>query len=428
MREREVLLNADAHSAVRSGNQLLQGTQVSYGGTAAFNAGVGEKARADARIIFEGIKNTTTQIRTKEANYVVWQTMVNAGTKSETLTLPTFNGPTKPTFTAPGGLSVQIPDGNFKSQVATLSGQPGMGYLNDLAARKDVNWQPVKLAYESWNYQQSGLTPAGAALIGFAVAMSTGGAGANLFGATGALSKAAANAAFISLAAQASITLINNKGDIGKTLMELGNSNTVKNMLIAAGVAGVTSYTEKWGTTLTDKGNTIVTDWAKRGQAYMLNTAAKGVLTGAGSSSDWWTIAALGLSGEAYQYWVGRAADVRPGVDRNNPVVDTLDQENGFYRMPRDSVNGVLREGKNIGLNQPCVSALAVCHGTPISNALNILPGFNAFATLHDGWGDWLKNGGDWNVGTNLGSMPPALMVTYASLLDQYRYINAKRK
>ena len=61
------------------GNQLLQGTKVSYGGTAAFNAGVGEKARADARIILEGIKNTTTQTRTSEANYVVWQKMVNQG-------------------------------------------------------------------------------------------------------------------------------------------------------------------------------------------------------------------------------------------------------------------------------------------------------------------------------------------------------------
>jgi hypothetical protein len=30
---------------------------------------------------------------------------------------------------------VQIPDGNFKSQIQSLSQQPGMGYLNDLAAR-----------------------------------------------------------------------------------------------------------------------------------------------------------------------------------------------------------------------------------------------------------------------------------------------------
>jgi len=64
-------------------DQLLQGPKVSYGGTAAFNAGVGEKARADARIILEGIKNSTTQTRTSTSNYVVWQTTVNTCTKTE---------------------------------------------------------------------------------------------------------------------------------------------------------------------------------------------------------------------------------------------------------------------------------------------------------------------------------------------------------
>ena len=137
----------------------------------------------------------------------------------------------------------------------------------------------------------------------------------------------------------------------------------------------------------------------------------------------------LGLSGEAYQYWAGRNADVRPGVDRNDPAVDKLDKEGGLFRMPRVLVNGVLREGKNVGHNQsPCVSITQICHGTPISNALNTLPGFNAFATLHDGWGEWMDQGKNWSLATNLGSMPPALIVNYGALLDQYRYINARRK
>jgi len=98
-----------------------------------------------------------------------------------------------------------------------------------------------------------------------------------------------------------------------------------------------------------------------------------------------------------------------------------------LWRVPRETVDGLLREGKNIGYNQPCTSLLAVCHGTPISNALNTLPGFNAFATLHDSWGAWLENKGSWNLGTNLGTMPQALLVTYGSLLDQYRYLGVRR-
>ena len=434
------------------GDTLLQGTQVRAGGGYAINAGVGESARADARIILEGVRTTVQQSRTAKSDAVVWQSQSGSGSTTQTLALPSFVG--GGTFSAPGGLSVQIPDGDFKSQIQSLSAQPGMGYLNDLAARKDVNWQAVKLAHDQWSYSQSGLTPAGAALLGLAVAMATGGAGASMLGTTtttttagvatsvttwgsttlavngvATVAGAMTNAAFTSLVAQASITLVNNRGDVGKTLKDLGSSNTVKNMVIAAGVAGVATYTDAWGRTLTSNGNTVVTDWAKRSQAYLLNTAAKGVLTGTSSSSDWWTIAGLGLAGEAYQYWVGRGADVRSGVDRSNPQFD-FNEEGGLYRVPRETVNGVLREGKNIGLNQnPCISITQICQGMPISNALNTLPGFNAFATLHDSWGAWMEQTGKiWNVGTNLGSMPPALLVNYGALLDQYRYINAKRK
>ena len=45
---------------------------------------------------------------------------------------------------------------------------------------------------------------------------------------------AMANAAFTSLASQAAITLVNNKGDIGKTLRDLGRSSTAKAALAAA--------------------------------------------------------------------------------------------------------------------------------------------------------------------------------------------------
>ena len=60
---------------------------------------------------------------------------------------------------------MQIPEGDFKNQIQTLSQQPGMGYLNDLAARTDVDWQRVKLANDQWSYSQSVLTPAGAARV-----------------------------------------------------------------------------------------------------------------------------------------------------------------------------------------------------------------------------------------------------------------------
>jgi hypothetical protein len=63
--------------------------------------------------------------------------------------------------------------------------------------------------------------------------------GANSLGATGTVTSAMANAAFSSLAAQASITLVNNKGDIGKTHKDMCTSSTVKATLAAVLTAGV---------------------------------------------------------------------------------------------------------------------------------------------------------------------------------------------
>ena len=57
-----------------------------------------------------------------------------------------------------------------------------------------------------------------------------------------------ANAAFTSLASQASITLINNKGDIAKTLKDMSSSSTVKATLAAVLTAGVI---DKLGSTST---------------------------------------------------------------------------------------------------------------------------------------------------------------------------------
>lgn len=170
---------------------------------------------------------------------MVWQRQLGSGSTVETMTLPSFSGPQRPVFNAPGGLMVQVPAGELRTQIQTLSQQPGMGYLSELSQRNDVDWQPVKLAYEQWNYKQEGLTPAGAALLGVAVAWATGGMGAELLGTTGTTTSAMANAAFMSLSSQAAITFVNNKGNIGKTLSDLAKSDIVKATITAALTAGV---------------------------------------------------------------------------------------------------------------------------------------------------------------------------------------------
>jgi Possible hemagglutinin (DUF637)/Pre-toxin domain with VENN motif len=185
-----------------------------------------------ATITLEGVKTTVQTAQTSESNYVVWQKLQGAGSTTQTFALPSFVGGVK--FNAPGGLTVQIPQGSaLQTQLQTLAAQPGMAYLNDIAARSDVNWQPVKLAFDQWSYQKEGLTPAGAALLAVAVAWATG-----LPPTTGVLD-AMQYAAVLSIRTQAVITLVNNKGNVGKTLSDLASSNTVKAAVAAALTVGV---------------------------------------------------------------------------------------------------------------------------------------------------------------------------------------------
>ncbi|WP_186003321.1 DUF637 domain-containing protein, partial [Neisseria meningitidis] len=137
-------------------------------------------------------------------------------------------------------------------------------------------WNQVQLAYDRWDYKQEGLTEAGAAIIALAVTVVTSGAGTGaVLGLNGAAA-AATDAAFASLASQASVSFINNKGDVGKTLKELGRSSTVKNLVVAAATAGVA---DKIGASalnnVSDKQwiNNLTVNLANAGSAALINTA-----------------------------------------------------------------------------------------------------------------------------------------------------------
>ena len=183
----------------------------------------------------------------KEKNSVVWQSMQDKGSITETAKLPSFNGPVAPTFKAAGGLIVQVPvEDDVRSALDTLVNQQGTTYLKDLVLRNDVDWQAVKLAQQQWDYKSQGLTPAAAAIIVIIITVATygygaQGAGAALFQTSSATTSAMANAAVASMASQAAISLANNGGDPLKALRSLGSSDYIKSLAISVLSAGALS-------------------------------------------------------------------------------------------------------------------------------------------------------------------------------------------
>ena len=177
---------------------------------------------------------------------------VDQGSVVTTAALPKFNQ--VPTITSPNGVVVAVPvevtvDANNKAKTdiqkssaelgklaLELSKQPGYEYLATLDKTNDINWVQVDLIQKNWDYTQEGLTPGAAALIAIAITIAAGPAGPAGSGLTASM--VATNAAGIALQTQAVITLINNKGDISKTLKDMASSDTIRNMATAALTAG----------------------------------------------------------------------------------------------------------------------------------------------------------------------------------------------
>lgn len=171
---------------------------------------------------------------------------------------------------------------DLKAQAETLAQQPGLAWLGELAKRDDVDWKQIQLVHEKWDYSHSGLTQEGAIVIAIVVTILTWGAassagaslateagmtttatagtagassvaaaGAGVAGSgvaagtvlttTGAAVAAATAAGLSALASQAAVSLINNEGDIGKTLKDLGSSQNVKQLVASMLTAGVTA-------------------------------------------------------------------------------------------------------------------------------------------------------------------------------------------
>ena len=246
-------LVADSTHLKSGGNTVIQGA-IFNSNSDNIQVGVGKYADANAKLILTTVTNQITTTHNQEKESTVWQKTVDKGSVVTTASLPKFNQ--IPTITSPSGVTVVVPvditvDANNKAKTniqkspeelgkiaLNLSKQSGYEYLATLDKSNDINWAQVELIQKNWNYTQEGLTPGAAALIAIAVGMATGGTGAFSASAFG-ITSTAGTAAFGSLASQAAVALINNKGDITKTLKQLGSSATVRNMATAALTAGV---------------------------------------------------------------------------------------------------------------------------------------------------------------------------------------------
>ncbi|MET3382414.1 beta strand repeat-containing protein [Variovorax paradoxus] len=226
------------------------------------NAGQGVTLSAPEGNLNFGIVNTTTEVsQSRGQRSLAYQRTADTGAHVEAANYTQINSPNlsvdakqinvqvgqnaTPVSGPNGQPSMYLPQQSLQQALAQVIGsnQPGTEWVkqlsNDRSLDGKINWEGVPVAQRQWAEHQGGLTQTGAAVVTVVASVLSWGYGAELVGAAqGSAAGAAANAGLSALASNAAVSLINNNGDIGATLRELGSSRTIKDILAAMATAG----------------------------------------------------------------------------------------------------------------------------------------------------------------------------------------------
>ncbi|MEL5279225.1 DUF637 domain-containing protein [Serratia bockelmannii] len=211
----------------------------------------GQNARLTSthgQVNFRAVKNTSfEQTVSNSKGFFIKQ--ANKGYEDNKWVLPSIHTGGALTVDAAKGVSadVKVKNGQaLQSAIDALGNTPGTTWVKDLNKRNDVQWSKVKDAYDSWDYKSQHLNPAVAAVIAIAAAAVTAGsslaatAASSVSGAVGggAITSGAVTAGMSSLASQAAVALVENQGNLSKTLQALGRNENVKATATAMAIGG----------------------------------------------------------------------------------------------------------------------------------------------------------------------------------------------
>lgn len=243
------------------GNQRYQAAELQSDGDLTLDSG--------GAIAFEGVKDAHQENHISSSNDWSWMKSSGEGWTDETLRQSQLVAQGNLVIKAVEGISLDIKeiDEHSVSQTidAMVAADPQLAWLKEMEQRGDIDWRRVKEVHDSYEYDQQGMGPATALAVAIAVSAVTSGAASALVGSmssaaagSGALMAAAgttaagtavgagignvmATAALTSMASTAAMSAINNGGDIDVVFKDVFSEDNLKNYVVAAGTAGVTS-------------------------------------------------------------------------------------------------------------------------------------------------------------------------------------------
>ncbi|MBX8565618.1 filamentous hemagglutinin N-terminal domain-containing protein [Pseudomonas cichorii] len=209
------------------GDQLYQVAKLTSGNDLTLESGGG--------ITFEGVKDLHDESHTKSNNDAFWTSSKGKGRTDETLRQTQMVAKGELSIKAVNGLKIDIKhiDQQTVSQTIDVMVQadPQLAWLKDAEKRGDVDWRQVKEIHESFKYSNSGLGPASQIIIAIALAA--------VMGPMMASFSTMAQAGAISVATKATVSTIDNRGNLGKVLKDVTSKDSIKGYAVAVATAGV---------------------------------------------------------------------------------------------------------------------------------------------------------------------------------------------
>jgi filamentous hemagglutinin len=222
---------------VSGGDQHYQVAKLDSGKDLTLNSGGG--------ILFEGVKDLHQESHEKSNSNAAWNSMSGKGSTDETLRQSELLAKGNLVINAVDGLHIDVKQVNQQTVSeaidAMVKADPNLTWLKDAEKRGDVDWRLVQEIHQSFKYSNSGLGVAAQIAIAILMAAVVGPAAAGMVGAGTGAGAAMVGAVAAGAATNATVSAVNNRGDLGAVFKDVTSSSAVKGYLTSAATAGFAS-------------------------------------------------------------------------------------------------------------------------------------------------------------------------------------------
>ncbi|WP_205903213.1 DUF637 domain-containing protein, partial [Pseudomonas viridiflava] len=215
-------------------------------------------------VTFEGVKDLHQESHEKSKGDLAWNSMSGKGNTDETLRQSELVAKGELAIRAVDGLKIDIRqiDQQSVSQTidAMVKADPQLAWLKEADKRGDVDWRQVREIHESFKYSNSGLGVGAQMAIAIFMAAFVGPAVMGAMAGMGSVAASVGSVVATSAATNATVSVVNNRGNLGKVAQDVTSSSAMKGYVISGVTAGLTTaYFNEWTGTLTNSNTNKIT-------------------------------------------------------------------------------------------------------------------------------------------------------------------------